>query len=115
MSTATKTWRSITAQELADVIASQGPVDIIDVRTPTEFREVHIEGARNVPLDRLQPADLVAGREADRPLYVVCRSGSRAAKACDAIFRSGFTSVVHVEGGTEVWRSPGSRTVVQWE
>ena len=37
-------------------------IDLIDVRMPVEFREVHVEIARNVPLDRLDPAAFMQAR-----------------------------------------------------
>ncbi len=79
-----------------------GGIDLLDVRTPVEFREVHVEGARNVPLDRLDPAAVMQARNGrkDEPLYVLCRSGSRGRQACEKFLAAGFTNVVNVEGGT---------------
>ena len=76
--------------------------DLIDVRTPVEFREVHVEGARNVPLDRLDAAALLMERNgsAAEPLYVICRSGSRGQQACEKLLQAGFSKAVNVEGGT---------------
>jgi rhodanese-related sulfurtransferase len=78
------------------------PVELIDVRTPVEFREVHVEFARNVPLDRLDPAPILHARTAgpDEPLFVICRSGGRGRKACEKLLAAGLTNVVNVEGGT---------------
>ena len=45
---------TISPQQLAELCKS-GKIDLIDVRTPVEFREVHVDCARNVPLDRLDP------------------------------------------------------------
>ena len=75
---------------------------MIDVRTPVEFREMHVEGARNLPLDQLDPAEVVRGRRgADQdPFYLVCRSGSRGRQACEKFLAAGYTNVVNVEGGT---------------
>jgi hypothetical protein len=42
---------SITPQKLSDLIHSCAAVELIDVRTPIEYREVHVSCARNVPLD----------------------------------------------------------------
>jgi rhodanese-related sulfurtransferase len=77
-------------------------VDIIDVRTPVEFREVHVEGARNVPLDRLDPAAMMQARHgaAEEPLFVICRSGNRGRQACERFRAAGFTNVINIEGGT---------------
>jgi rhodanese-related sulfurtransferase len=85
------------------------PVELIDVRTPAEFREVHADLARNVPLDALDPAAVLAARTApaDEPLYVICRSGGRARQACGRFTAAGFTNVVNVEGGTLAWDAAG--------
>ncbi|QDV71849.1 rhodanese-like domain-containing protein [Botrimarina mediterranea] len=88
---------TVSPAELADAL-KQSDTSLIDVRTPVEFQEVHVRGARNVPLDRLKPADF-QGR--DQKLYVICKSGSRAAKACDQLSAAGITNVVNVEGGTQ--------------
>jgi hypothetical protein len=45
---------AISPRQLADLCKS-GLIDLIDVRTPVEFRELHATDARNVPLDRLDP------------------------------------------------------------
>ncbi len=93
---------AITPHQLARLCEGSGKPDLIDVRTPVEFREVHVEFARNVPLDRLDPAALVQARNGskDEPLYLICRSGSRGRQACEKFLAAGFTNVVNVEGGT---------------
>lgn len=100
--------KQITPQQLAER-AAQGRVDVIDVRTPVEFREVHAPLARNVPLDSLDPNAFMASRNgsAQEPLYVLCRSGARAKKACEQFLAAGHDQVVHVEGGTAAWEQAG--------
>jgi rhodanese-related sulfurtransferase len=44
---------TITPQQLHDAVQAGESVELIDVRTPVEFREVHVSFAHNVPLDRL--------------------------------------------------------------
>jgi rhodanese-related sulfurtransferase len=92
----------ITPTQLAELCKANSKVDLIDVRTPVEFREVHVEVARNVPLDRLDPAELMQYRNGsnDEPLYLICRSGSRGRQACEKFLAAGFTNVANVEGGT---------------
>lgn len=86
-----------------------GNAEIVDVRTPLEFREVHVKGARNVPLDRLDPNELMQNRNgsADKPLYVICKSGSRGQKACGKIADCGFENVINIEGGTDACLAAG--------
>lgn len=100
---------TISPRKLQELRHSGEPVELIDVRTPVEFREVHAEGARNVPLDTLDPAGVMADRNgsAARPLYVICRSGSRAKQACEKFTAAGYTDVVNVEGGTQAWDQAG--------
>lgn len=100
--------QTITPKQLAE-LQKQGQVDLIDVRTPVEFREVHAVGARNVPLDSLDPNKLEQSRNGSsgQPLYIICRSGSRAGKACEKFLASGLDHVVNVEGGTQAWAEAG--------
>ena len=88
--------------KLAELCKEGKKIDLIDVRTPVEFREVHVQIARNVPLDRLDPAALMQARNgsADEPLYILCRSGSRGQQACEKFLTAGFANVVNIEGGT---------------
>lgn len=99
---------TISPKQLHDVVQAGQNVELIDVRTPVEFREVHVTFARNVPLDQLDAAKLAAGRDgAGQPLYVICRSGSRAKQACEKFIAAGYTNVVNVEGGTQAWDLAG--------
>lgn len=102
------TMTSITPRQLADLCAG-GTIDLIDVRTPVEYQEVHAANARNIPLDRLDPTALMQTGNGPRkdPLYVICRSGSRGNQACAKIQAAGYANVVNVEGGTMAWVEAG--------
>ena len=99
---------TISPQDLSQLRASGRHVELIDVRTPVEFREVHVDFARNVPLDRLDPAAIRAERNGsgEEPLYVICRSGARGNQACEKLAAAGL-NVVNVEGGTSAWDGAG--------
>ena len=77
----------IKPHEFAELCQTGKKVDLIDVRTPVEFREVHVENARNVSLDRLDPVASMQARNgaADEPMYFICRSGSRGQQACEKV------------------------------
>lgn len=100
---------TIRPRELEDRRQRGQTIELIDVRTPAEFREVHAEPARNVPLDRLDPQTVMQSRNgsAEEPLYFICRTGSRARQACEKFVAAGYTNVVNVEGGTQAWEESG--------
>ena len=101
--------RTIKPHELAGLRSSEQVIDLIDVRTPLEYREIHANPARSVPLDRLDPRAVMEARNGTRhePLYMICRSGSRGRQACEAFQAAGFSNVVNVEGGTLAWEQAG--------
>ena len=77
---------------------------IIDVRTPAEYTQGHIEGATNIPLDSIQE---IASKISDRttPLYLYCASGARSSNACRFLESQGFEQVTNM-GGIASWRGP---------
>ncbi len=94
----------ISPEKLAQ-LAEEGSVDLIDVRTPVEFREVHAPMAQNIPLDTLEPSSIVNNRNGSdsQPLYFVCRSGTRSAQACRKMIDAGYPDVIQVRGGMSAW------------
>jgi rhodanese-related sulfurtransferase len=102
------TVQTISPKQLQDLVGSGKPVDLIDVRTPVEFREVHVPFAHNVPLHELTVEKVAASRKsAGDPLYVICRSGGRGNQACEKLMSSGLGDVINVEGGTQAWDQAG--------
>jgi rhodanese-related sulfurtransferase len=99
---------TISVSEMKRLTELGRPLNIIDVRTPAEFSRIHAVGARLMPLDELDPAAVAVqrGGEAD-PIYVICHSGGRSAKACERFGEAGITGVLSVEGGTEAWEKSG--------
>lgn len=99
---------TISCQEFAP-LSRKGGFDLIDVRTPMEFYEVHAVGSLNASLDRLNPELIMASRgaRAQEPLYVICRSGGRSAQACNTFVKAGFENVINIEGGTLAWIAAG--------
>ncbi len=100
---------TITPEQLYEKHQSGKPVELIDVRTPAEYRSLHATLARVVPLDELNPRRFMETRAGamDDPLYVICRSGVRGQKACEKFLAAGFTNVVNVAGGTLAWDQAG--------
>lgn len=97
---------TISPRELQDRVQRGESVELIDVRTPAEFEEVHVTFARNAPLDRLDAA-AYRDRPAGQPLYVICKSGGRGRQACEKLRAAGLDNAVNVEGGTSAWEQAG--------
>jgi rhodanese-related sulfurtransferase len=101
--------RTISPQELARLRDGGKAVELIDVRTPAEFDALHAADARLVPLDRLDPAAILSSRNGSggEPIYVICESGGRSARAAELFQAVGFANVFSVEGGTAAWERAG--------
>ncbi len=73
---------------------------LLDVRTPEEFRERHIDGAVNIPVQELAQRMSELGAK-DRPIVVYCRSGARSATATSMMKSAGY-EVLDI-GGMGSW------------
>lgn len=98
---------AISPEELAQRLREEQDFQLIDVRSPAEFAELHVRGARNLPIDQLDPAALAALQPTDRNLYFICHMGGRSSRACEKMIAAGYSSVVNVEGGTEACEVAG--------
>ncbi len=77
---------------------------VIDVREPWEYEAGHVPGAHLVPLSSL--AARVGSWGRSTPLYVICQSGARSARAAALLSEAGF-DVRSVRGGTSAWSAAG--------
>ncbi len=72
---------------------------LVDVRSPEEYADKHIEGAINVPVDAIATHDF-GGK--DKPLVLYCTKGGRSENAAEALRASGYTHV-YVLGPMSAW------------
>jgi phage shock protein E len=92
--------KSLSSGRTARELVARGAV-LLDVRTPEEFRDEHVPGAVNVPLQELTARlDEVGAR--DRTVVVYCRSGRRSAEAARLLQHAGFRHV-HDMGAMLEW------------
>ena len=97
----------ISPQALAQIHASGIRFELIDVRTPAEFAELHIEFAKNLPLDSFNVREFLSSRPANPgPLYIICRSGARADIICSQLEKAG-AKPINIKGGTAAWDGAG--------
>jgi len=79
---------------------------LIDVRTSAEFKTGHIAGAKNIPLDRLEAGLKKVPK--DKPVVLVCRSGSRSRAGGRVLINAGYEQVFNLKGGTVGWELRGN-------
>ena len=70
---------------------------LLDVRSPQEYREGHVPGSQNVPLQQLDKVEEVTENK-DTVLYVYCHSGARSKQAVSLLQAMGYTNVHNLGG-----------------
>ncbi len=98
---------SISTISPADVQQKRVEALLLDVRTPAEFEEAHIDGSVLLPLGDLNPEEvkrLAAGKSA---CVLVCRSGNRSRQAAEKLKTIGLPSLHVLAGGVLAWDAAG--------
>jgi rhodanese-related sulfurtransferase len=103
------TMKDVTPDEAALLMKSKpGGALVIDVRTPEEFAEGHIPGARNVDFLGDDFEKQIAALPTDRPLIVHCAAGNRSSKAVVKISAmQKFAQIFHLKSGFNGWKAAG--------
>ena len=91
----------VMAPEVAADLANGAPPLLLDVRAPREWSARHIEGSRNLPLNRLR--DHLADIPRDRQIVVHCAGGYRSSIAASLLQQQGITRLVEMTGGLAAW------------
>lgn len=96
-------------QVLAARLEAGAAATIVDVRSPSEYRAGHVQGAILTPLN-----ELVAGTarcdlppDPEQPLIVTCHAGVRARQAADLLASRGYRDITLLAGGTAAWAKAG--------
>jgi hydroxyacylglutathione hydrolase len=90
----------ISVEDLKAQLKNDGPV-VLDVRTPSEWRALHIDRAQHVPLSSL--ARRLPDLPKDRTIAVICGSGYRSSIAGSLLQARGYPTVENVAGGMEAY------------
>lgn len=98
--------QTITARALYALREKGEDITVVDVRTPAEFGEVHLAGAKCVPLATFDPAVLSTGTP-EESIYLMCRTGARSQKAYERCRAAEVHNVLVVEGGLDAWEDAG--------
>ncbi len=94
---------TITAAELKELLDSDKPIYLVDVREPAEWEIVSIPGAVLIPKDEILRGDALASLPQDKQIVMYCKTGVRSAETLAAVKNAGFADAVHVQGGVTAW------------
>jgi rhodanese-related sulfurtransferase len=98
-----------TVRQVSPQEASQGKAGVLflDVRTPSEFEDAHIEGSVLQPLGELNPREIQRIAAGKNSCLLVCGSGKRAAQAAEQLKQSELPPLGVLEGGVQAWAAAG--------
>jgi molybdopterin/thiamine biosynthesis adenylyltransferase/rhodanese-related sulfurtransferase len=91
----------ITATELAERMKKGDGLKIIDVREPHELEISHIEGAQLLPLGQL--ASRLSELNSADEIVLMCKAGTRSARALEILYSAGFRKLKNLKGGINAW------------
>ena len=86
---------------------AEGGVITLDVRTPGEFAEGHIEGAQLIDFQSGNFENEISSLDKNATYAVYCRSGNRSGQAVKVMHDAGFHNVYNLNGGVIDWANAG--------
>jgi rhodanese-related sulfurtransferase len=92
-------------QDVYDRLQAGDDFILLDVRTPEEWADGHIDGATLIPLDELETR-AASELPKDADIVVYCRSGNRSAQAADYLVGAGYSYISDM-GGIQDWQAAG--------
>ena len=96
-------FNEISVNELAHLIKNKKCVNLVDVRNPDEVKEFNIEGSQFIPLPELE--ERIAEIDQTGPIFLICKSGKRSAKAAEILKTKGMNEITNVIGGMDEWKN----------
>ena len=96
----------LSVTEFSSKVAEAGVITL-DVRTPGEFAEGHIEGAQLIDFQSGNFENEISTLDKNATYAVYCRSGNRSGQAVKVMHDAGFHNVYNLNGGVIDWANAG--------
>lgn len=93
----------VSPADTKQMMETDSNVKLLDVRSPLEFSQVHIDGSINIPIDILSFKINELGKAGEKYI-VLCRTGNRSPMAADMLMQSGLNGVKVLDGGIIQWQ-----------
>jgi thioredoxin 1 len=84
---------------------------LIDVRTPGEFKDGHLQNSKNIDYKSQDFKDQIAKLDKDKPVFVYCLGGVRSAAAAEVLHQNGFSEIYDMKGGYLKWTLAGKPVI----
>ncbi|MFN4234310.1 MAG: rhodanese-like domain-containing protein [Bacteroidia bacterium] len=95
----------LNANDFEKKILSEKNIQLIDVRTPEEFQQGYIKGAKNINIYSSTFEQEINKLDKTKPVYIYCRSGNRSKSAAQILSKNGFKTIYDLQGGIGAWQS----------
>ena len=90
--------------EVLAKLMTEKNIQLVDVRTPEEYKRGAIEGAVLINFRDANFLELMKSKlNTEKPVYLYCASGGRSGKASSLLLENGFQNVYDLEGGYSAW------------
>ena len=99
-------FESISPRQAYDVLQKEDKITLLDVRSPEEFAQEHIEGSILIPLQVLSDTLPKLQSAKGNKILVYCHSGNRSVAAARILSKNGFIPI-NITGGISQWKSDG--------
>ena len=95
------------AKAASAILAASTDIRILDIRTPGEYSQGHIQGANMIDFKSANFAQEISKLDRHTPYVVHCASGGRSTKSLELFKELGFTNITHLDGGILGWKEAG--------
>ncbi|WP_299337065.1 rhodanese-like domain-containing protein [uncultured Psychroserpens sp.] len=103
----TKSEIKIVSPEEIDSLLELEDVQLVDVRTPEEYKEGFIKHSQNIDFRSSTFDEDIVKLDKTKPVIVYCKSGKRSAQCSKKLKEAGFVKIYDLKGGITQWKFKG--------
>ncbi|MBT8266079.1 MAG: rhodanese-like domain-containing protein [Bacteroidia bacterium] len=96
----------VTAEEMKE-LSELEDIQLVDVRTPEEYKEGYIDSAQNIDYNSPSFNTEIEKLDKSKPVIVYCQKGGRSAKCAQKMKDAGFVKIYDLDGGLAKWKYKG--------
>lgn len=96
----------VTAEEM-QTLMELDDVQLVDVRTPEEYKEGHISNAQNIDFNSPTFDEDIVNLDKNKPVILYCKGGGRSSKCSEKLLKAGFVKIYDLQGGITQWEFEG--------